>query len=215
MHHIIDPATGMPVLETWATVSVAAASCTDANIASTAALVRGRRPPRHGSPGWDCRRVSSTPTEASRSSATGRRPAAAEPGRRPRRSARPTAWGARTAGRRRPHEQPPGGLRAEPLLVPDPLDRRGRTAAADGRDRARRSSTWSAGARRAGPASWSTRCIATSRSWRWCSSCSTSSPRCSTASPRSRSSTRSSPSPARTGASGSGSAPPPSICCWP
>jgi thiamine biosynthesis lipoprotein len=40
MHHVIDPSTGMPVSQTWRTVSVAAASCTDANIASTAALVR-------------------------------------------------------------------------------------------------------------------------------------------------------------------------------
>jgi thiamine biosynthesis lipoprotein len=45
MHHIIDPATGMPVLDTWRTVSVAAASCTDANIASTAALVRAGAAP--------------------------------------------------------------------------------------------------------------------------------------------------------------------------
>jgi thiamine biosynthesis lipoprotein len=41
MHHIIDPATGTPALGCWRTVSVAAADCTDANIASTAALVRG------------------------------------------------------------------------------------------------------------------------------------------------------------------------------
>lgn len=40
MHHIIDPDTGAPVRATWRTVSVAAASCTDANIATTAALVR-------------------------------------------------------------------------------------------------------------------------------------------------------------------------------
>ena len=40
MHHIIDPQTGHPVQESWRTVSVAAASCTDANIATTAALVR-------------------------------------------------------------------------------------------------------------------------------------------------------------------------------
>jgi thiamine biosynthesis lipoprotein len=46
MHHIIDPATGMPVSETWRTVSVAAASATDANIASTAALVRKAAAPR-------------------------------------------------------------------------------------------------------------------------------------------------------------------------
>jgi thiamine biosynthesis lipoprotein len=45
MHHIIDPATGMPVLETWRTVSVAAANCTDANIASTAAVVRAGAAP--------------------------------------------------------------------------------------------------------------------------------------------------------------------------
>jgi FAD:protein FMN transferase len=41
MHHIIDPATGAPTLGPWRTVSVAAADCADANIASTAALVRG------------------------------------------------------------------------------------------------------------------------------------------------------------------------------
>ncbi len=41
MHHIIDPATNAPVDSGWRTVSVAAASCVDANIASTAALVRG------------------------------------------------------------------------------------------------------------------------------------------------------------------------------
>lgn len=41
MHHIIDPGTGAPVESQWRTVSVAAASCVDANIASTAALVRG------------------------------------------------------------------------------------------------------------------------------------------------------------------------------
>jgi FAD:protein FMN transferase len=40
MHHIIDPATGGPVRSSWRTVSVAAADCTDANIAATAALVR-------------------------------------------------------------------------------------------------------------------------------------------------------------------------------
>ncbi len=41
MHHIIDPDTGAPVESIWRTVSVAAATCVDANIASTAALVRG------------------------------------------------------------------------------------------------------------------------------------------------------------------------------
>ncbi len=42
MHHIIDPDTGAPVRGTWRTVSVAAASCTDANIAATAAIVRSQ-----------------------------------------------------------------------------------------------------------------------------------------------------------------------------
>ena len=47
MHHIIDPSTGAPVAEAWRTVSVAALDCTDANIAATAAIVRG-----DGAPGW-------------------------------------------------------------------------------------------------------------------------------------------------------------------
>jgi thiamine biosynthesis lipoprotein ApbE len=42
MHHIIDPSTGAPVRNTWRTVSVAAANCTDANIAATAAIVRAQ-----------------------------------------------------------------------------------------------------------------------------------------------------------------------------
>ncbi len=45
MHHIIDPATGVPVRAYWRTVSVAAADCTEANIATTAAMVRGRSAP--------------------------------------------------------------------------------------------------------------------------------------------------------------------------
>jgi thiamine biosynthesis lipoprotein len=41
MHHIIDPSTGRPARPVWKTVTVAAASCVDANIASTAAIVKG------------------------------------------------------------------------------------------------------------------------------------------------------------------------------
>jgi FAD:protein FMN transferase len=41
MHHIVDPATGQPARACWRTVSVAAGTCTDANAASTAAIVRG------------------------------------------------------------------------------------------------------------------------------------------------------------------------------
>jgi len=41
-HHIVDPRSGLPAEEVWRTVSVAAATCVDANTASTAAIVRGR-----------------------------------------------------------------------------------------------------------------------------------------------------------------------------
>jgi FAD:protein FMN transferase len=40
-HHLIDPHTRSPAAAYWRTVSVAAGSCLDANIASTAAIVRG------------------------------------------------------------------------------------------------------------------------------------------------------------------------------
>jgi thiamine biosynthesis lipoprotein ApbE len=43
MHHIIDPLTGAPASTPWRTVSVAAENCADANIAATAAIVRGER----------------------------------------------------------------------------------------------------------------------------------------------------------------------------
>jgi len=41
LHHIIDPETGLPTTGPFRTVTVAAATCLDANIASTAAIVRG------------------------------------------------------------------------------------------------------------------------------------------------------------------------------
>jgi thiamine biosynthesis lipoprotein ApbE len=41
LHHIIDPATGLPADGPWRTVSVVAGSCVDANIAATTAIVRG------------------------------------------------------------------------------------------------------------------------------------------------------------------------------
>jgi thiamine biosynthesis lipoprotein len=40
-HHLVDPATAQPANGVWRTVSVTAASCLDANIASTAAIIRG------------------------------------------------------------------------------------------------------------------------------------------------------------------------------
>jgi thiamine biosynthesis lipoprotein len=45
LHHILDPRTGLPAPPCWRTVSVAAASCADANTASTAAIIRGRDAP--------------------------------------------------------------------------------------------------------------------------------------------------------------------------
>ncbi len=42
MHHIVVPATGQPADVYWAAVSVAGATCVDANIASTAAIIRGQ-----------------------------------------------------------------------------------------------------------------------------------------------------------------------------
>ncbi|MBR7837853.1 FAD:protein FMN transferase [Actinospica durhamensis] len=44
-HHILDPRTGAPADAPWRTVSVTAATCVDANTASTAALVRGEAAP--------------------------------------------------------------------------------------------------------------------------------------------------------------------------
>jgi thiamine biosynthesis lipoprotein len=46
MHHLIDPSTGLPVESPWRTVAVAAASCVDANVAATAALIKGHDAPR-------------------------------------------------------------------------------------------------------------------------------------------------------------------------
>jgi thiamine biosynthesis lipoprotein len=46
VHHIVDPRTGEPAAPAWRTVSVAAASCVDANTASTAAIVRGASAPQ-------------------------------------------------------------------------------------------------------------------------------------------------------------------------
>jgi thiamine biosynthesis lipoprotein len=44
-HHIVDPRSGVSAPVVWRTASVAAGSCVDANIASTAAIVRGARAP--------------------------------------------------------------------------------------------------------------------------------------------------------------------------
>ena len=45
LHHILDPRTGRPAESPWTTVSVAAATCFDANAASTAAILLGTAAP--------------------------------------------------------------------------------------------------------------------------------------------------------------------------
>jgi thiamine biosynthesis lipoprotein len=45
LHHIVDPRTGRPAVTPWRTVSVAAATCVDANAAGTAAVVLGTNAP--------------------------------------------------------------------------------------------------------------------------------------------------------------------------
>lgn len=45
VHHIVDPRTGDPADGPWRTASVAAATCVDANTASTAAIVLGAQAP--------------------------------------------------------------------------------------------------------------------------------------------------------------------------
>lgn len=47
VHHLVDPATGRPGTGPWTAATVAAGSCLDANIASTAALLLGV-----GAPSW-------------------------------------------------------------------------------------------------------------------------------------------------------------------
>jgi thiamine biosynthesis lipoprotein len=45
LHHVLDPATGLPARRIWRYATVSAASCVAANTASTAALVLGDRAP--------------------------------------------------------------------------------------------------------------------------------------------------------------------------
>jgi thiamine biosynthesis lipoprotein ApbE len=45
LHHIIDPRTGCPAITPWRLATVVADTCVDANIASTAAIVRGDAAP--------------------------------------------------------------------------------------------------------------------------------------------------------------------------
>ena len=45
VHHLVNPATGLPAAECWRTVTVAAATCVSANVASTRAIVLGPAAP--------------------------------------------------------------------------------------------------------------------------------------------------------------------------
>lgn len=45
LHHVLDPATGLPAKRIWRYVSVAGTDCVEANTAATAAIVLGRRAP--------------------------------------------------------------------------------------------------------------------------------------------------------------------------
>ena len=47
LHHILDPATGLPATSPWVTASAAASSCAEANAAATASIVLGA-----GAPSW-------------------------------------------------------------------------------------------------------------------------------------------------------------------
>ena len=73
LHHIVDPRTGFPADGPWQTVSVAAATCADANAAATAAIVAGDRQ-RNGWPRPACRRGSSPTTGKCATQAAGRTP---------------------------------------------------------------------------------------------------------------------------------------------
>jgi thiamine biosynthesis lipoprotein len=74
LHHIVDPATGLPVRSAWRTASVGAATCVDANVAATAAIVWGERavdwlvrhrlPARLVAPGGAVTAVAGWPSEA-------------------------------------------------------------------------------------------------------------------------------------------------------
>jgi FAD:protein FMN transferase len=46
LHHIVDPSTGLPADSPWLSASVAAATCLEANTASTAAILLGDRAPQ-------------------------------------------------------------------------------------------------------------------------------------------------------------------------
>ena len=88
LHHILDPRTGLPAPSPWRTVSVAAGTCLDANIAATAAFLLGAEAPAwiaaHGlparlvsergrlvyTPGWPADAESGAATAAASASAT-------------------------------------------------------------------------------------------------------------------------------------------------
>ena len=69
-HHLVDPATGRSATGPWRSITVVAPTCLRANVATTAALVRGRRRASPGCAAPACRRAwSRTPAPWPRSTA--------------------------------------------------------------------------------------------------------------------------------------------------
>jgi thiamine biosynthesis lipoprotein len=107
VHHIVDPTTGDIPDRVWRVVSVSAASCLDANTASTAAIVLGERAPgwlaRHRLPGrlvgehGEVRRVAGWPADGNLTTTGDRAESASAAGPTSRATAAPGAL-ATTAG---------------------------------------------------------------------------------------------------------------------
>ncbi len=148
-HHLIDPAAGAPVRGPWRTVSVAAASCADANTAATAALVRQDRAPawldQLGLParlvahdgavlrvgGWPVDSVAhDRPTRTQRgasglASSPTRRPGSPQLSGTPTRRAPRSPVGERTVARGGPHDAPTRGTKPRahpPVGTPTHVD---------------------------------------------------------------------------------------------
>ena len=98
-HHILDPRTGRPAVTPWRTITVAAATCFEANVAATAAVVLGD----------GALDVASTTPRCPRGACAGTAPSS------------PSAAGRVRFAR---HDRARGGRECQGLLVPDARDGR-------------------------------------------------------------------------------------------